>query len=176
MLTKKDKDITAIIKHRMIRNWAKEVKIFVETGTYLGDTSWAVRNTFREIHTVEMSEELYNEALKRFKNTRHVHLYQGNSEDILPSITSKITENAVFFLDAHHSGGVTTKGNDNTPIVKEIKEIFKRERVGDIVIVDDADSFTGKDGYPTAKEMQILAEANGFAMEIECNMMKLVKK
>jgi len=48
-----------------------QLEIFIETGTFLGDTPWAFRNSFKEIYTIELSETLAKLALNRFAKFDH---------------------------------------------------------------------------------------------------------
>src|SRR5689334_9892877 len=43
-------------------------EIFIETGTYLGDTTAVAAAIFSEVHTVELFPELFNQAHERFKD------------------------------------------------------------------------------------------------------------
>jgi hypothetical protein len=55
---------------------------------------------------------------------------------------------AIFWLDAHYSGGNTAQGFENTPIMSELEYVFKHNIKGHIILIDDAGDFTGCDDYP----------------------------
>lgn len=107
----------------MIEN-ACPVPNFIETGFYKGDTTSKASKCFR-VYAIELSEKLYEKAKQRFKNTKNINLYQGDTIQVLPSILKSLKEQTVIFLDAHYSMGETAKGNSNTPIIEEL-EIIKK--------------------------------------------------
>ena len=59
---------------------------FIETGTHHGGTLGAVEGAFKQSFSVELSDELYNENVQRFKNKPNVHLYKGASEEKMASM------------------------------------------------------------------------------------------
>lgn len=135
---------------------------FIETGTYLGDTTIKASRHFKHVYTIELSEKLYNDAKKRFKKFQNIDLIQGDSCQILSSIIKKLKSPALFFLDAHFSLGPTAKGNENTPILAELEEIKKSGLKNSIIIVDDIRMFYKPitsdedcffDGYPTLEQI-----------------------
>ena len=94
--------------------------IFIETGTFMGQTVVALSSHFTELHTVELSSECF-EAAKLFawKAARPIHYHLGNSISILRTILPKVSGPAVLYLDAHWSGSVT-EGKDEIPLMKEL--------------------------------------------------------
>lgn len=48
-------------KHRVIKYYAKKYKCktFIETGTYLGGTVQAVKDHFKDVHSIEVAKKLY---------------------------------------------------------------------------------------------------------------------
>lgn len=144
------------IKQRIIRSYANKfsIKIFIETGTYLGDTVMSMRNKFDEIYSIELDKILFEKAVNKFINYPHINILQGDSSEILPNILSKINEPALFWLDGHYSGGITSKANLNTPILKEIELILDHKIKDHIILIDDARLFIGKEDYPTLIELE----------------------
>ena len=110
---------------------------FIETGTYLGDTSNAASKIFQSVHTIELSADLYQKAVERFKNNPNIHVYNGDSGKIFPELLCKINGKALFWLDGHYSEGGTAKGDENTPIIKEIKAIKESVITDAVITVDD---------------------------------------
>jgi protein-L-isoaspartate O-methyltransferase len=47
------------------------VDTLIETGTYLGDMTYAQRKLFKQIYTIELSETLYKKAVDRLKTLRY---------------------------------------------------------------------------------------------------------
>ncbi len=111
---------------------------FVETGTYLGETVLkAISLGFTNIYSIELSKELYNQNLEKFKEYSNVNLYCGDSSDILYNVTKKINGNITFWLDGHYSGGNTAKGKKTYPIVEELKKIKKLKNKNNTILIDD---------------------------------------
>jgi hypothetical protein len=146
---------TFFVKSRTIINYAKSkgIDVLIETGTYLGDTIWEVKDIFKEIYTIELDEFLASEAKKRFSSYSHIHVIQGDSAKVIPHILDKLSKPALFWLDAHYSGGITAKGVNDTPILSELNWIL-RHKNNHIILIDDANSFIGKWGYPTIEELK----------------------
>ena len=117
------------VKQKILKTYAKNfaLKTFVETGTGTGSTTWAMRNLFSKIYSVELNDELFKKAQIKFAAYPHVSLYQGDSAQILPSILTKINEPTLFWLDGHYSGESTSKGNLNTPILRELNLVLNQE-------------------------------------------------
>ena len=54
--------------------------VFVETGTYVGETTNVAASIFDAIHTIELSERLYLAAARRFINDINVSVHHGSSD------------------------------------------------------------------------------------------------
>jgi hypothetical protein len=128
-------------------------KIFIETGTYMGDMIYAQKKNFSLLYTIELSSNLSGNAKQRFERYRNIHVYNGDSGVLLTKIVRKIKEPSIFWLDAHYSGGVTKRNNVDTPIVTELKAILKLSSSDHIILIDDARLFTGKNDYPTIQTL-----------------------
>ena len=57
-------------------------KIFIETGTYLGDMVAAQINNFEKIYSIELGNELYDNAVKKFEHNKNVILLHGDSSEV----------------------------------------------------------------------------------------------
>jgi len=118
-------------------------RVFIETGTYLGDTVSEMSGIFEKIYSVELSEELHKNAINRFSGDPKVHLLCGDSaEKITESVRMANDDKVIFWLDAHWSGGNTAKSNQNTPIEKELRSISNLKLKSAIIIIDDIRYFT----------------------------------
>ncbi len=138
-------------------------KVFIETGTCYGDTTFVLRNAYKEIHTIELSQALYTIAKRRLARYKQIHILQGDSGRLLPELLKSINQSCLFWLDSHYSGGVTAQGDLITPILLELNAISSHpliEKHG--IFIDDARCFTGKNGYPTINEIREWAEKSGF--------------
>lgn len=114
--------------------------IFVETGTYKGDTTrWAAKH-FKTVHTIERATGLYNEFSPVLSALPQVTCHLGDSRDILPQIANQLNErSAVIWLDGHWSGGETAGSKDECPLLDEL--MCLSNRTNDIILIDDARLF-----------------------------------
>jgi hypothetical protein len=111
-------------KRRLLRETAREhgLRVFVETGTYMGETAWALRRDFDRIETIELEPTLARLAGIRFGRTRNVRVHQGDSAMVLPRILATLDEPALFWLDAHPSTDRTARSGA-IPLRSEIAAI-----------------------------------------------------
>lgn len=113
--------------------------IFVETGTYLGDTvKLALEAGYAMVHSVELNDELYQRAVEMFKDDMRVKIWHGDSADQLANIIKEIGNNpATFWLDAHASGPLVGGKSGGTPVVDELKAIAESPYKGHTIFIDD---------------------------------------
>jgi len=130
------------------------INIFIETGTYLGNTVNAVKKNFKEIYSIELNKVLYLKAKQKFIRDKHINVILGDSSENLPKILSKIDDPCLFWLDAHYSGENTSKTNIETPITKELQCILNHPNKNHIILIDDSHKFTGKNDYPTISKLK----------------------
>lgn len=116
----------------------KEVpKVYVETGLFRGDGIQAAIGHFEEIHGIELDPIFHADCRQRFLDEPNVSIHLGDSAKVIEYLY--IDEPALFFLDAHYSGGKTAYGlaeDKGCPVLRELKVIGKRKR-NDIIVVDD---------------------------------------
>lgn len=144
-----------IVKQITIKEYQKKYKIktLVETGTFMGDMIEAQKRFFSRIISIELDYDLFNKAKKKFKNDKNVFIYQGDSGKVLSKLLKDVNEQAIFWLDGHYSGGVTTKGDKECPIYEELDAIFDDNKLNHVILIDDERCFTGKGDYPTVEEL-----------------------
>ena len=147
-----------VVKQKIVRELARRFGIttFVETGTYLGDMVHSVYQMFERTYSIEIDEGLYESARRRFRNAASIRIMKGDSTKVLSQIFIECAKPAIFWLDAHFSGGCTGKGKYNTPILQEIGVILDRRVDGDVILIDDARDFNGLNDYPSIAYMQDL--------------------
>ena len=143
------------IKEKIIKKYAFRFspKVFIETGTYYGDKIDALKHLFVKIISIELDKELYEKTKQRFKNYSNIEIIQGDSSEILPKILPNTNGKILFWLDAHYSGGITARGRNDTPILNELKAILNNHPKNNIILIDDARHFIGKNDYPTVDEL-----------------------
>ncbi len=150
--------------------------IFVETGTYKGEMIDTMIRRFDKIYSVELSSDLYADAVKKYAGEKHVRLFQGDSAVMLPKMLAEIKEPAMFWLDAHFSGGETVRTDVDTPIEEELKAIFAHPVKDHVILIDDAREFTGANNYPTLEKVEAMANAAGYAFEVKRDNIRLFPK
>lgn len=150
-------------RDRLIR-YAKcfELKNFVETGTYKGDTVKAmlVSGLFEAIHTIDIYVDWVARSERRFASHLNVECWCGDSATQMPDIVGTLVGPTLFWLDAHHSGKQIARVNGliETPIIAELNAILGRDP-GDVILIDDAhyyEEFAAK--YPNYPSMEVLKE------------------
>jgi len=112
------------------------LNFFVETGTFLGDSLADARKIFTSCYSIEIAEEYYLKAKERFGKAEGIHLLLGSSSEKLKEIDYSKTSAALFWLDAHYSGGITG-GENNCPLLDEIQYISSLP-VDKYIFIDDA--------------------------------------
>lgn len=130
----------------------------VETGTFLGDMLAAMRESFDSLTSIELSDELYARATKRFAGDPKITLLHGDSKELLEEIAASIDQPALFWLDAHYSGAwhedfeETAGGDRPSPIFAELEAVFSSPHEH-VVFIDDARLFNGEEGWPELDEV-----------------------
>jgi hypothetical protein len=143
-------------KREIIRTYrnAHRPTTFIETGTCLGDMVAAMLPAFERLHTIELSPDLHRRAARRFRRHPKVTVHLGDSAAVLQNVLDGCTERALFWLDAHYSGGVTVGSDVPVPIFDELR-LALTHRVSDhVILIDDARCFDGTEGYPTIESLR----------------------
>lgn len=133
-----------------------DLDILVETGTGVGHFTNLMANDFNEIHTIEIDPESHEQANKLlFPAHRNVMTYLGDSAEWLVGIIADLDRPALFFLDAHYSGGTKVRAAKDTPIREEL-QLICTDDLNHIIVIDDANGFGDKD-WPTYEEVVDIA-------------------
>lgn len=122
--------------------------IFVETGSYKGDTisPMAASGLFEKVVTIEIDRRFANITkyrLQREAPDGNWVVVNGDSKRVMPSLCDHIHVPAIFYLDAHWSAGnLACRGKEPTehPLMVELDAVFKRNK-SDIIIIDDLRCF-----------------------------------
>lgn len=119
---------------------------WIETGTYLGDTTERLADVALKVYSIEPEPTLCSNARHRLQHLHNVEILNGTSEDLLPSLVPTLQGEVSFWLDGHYSGNGTYKGPHDTPIAFELAvvaaNLHRMTRV--VVMVDDVRLFTGE--------------------------------
>jgi hypothetical protein len=149
--------------------------ILVETGTFLGEMVSAMKDHFKEIYSIELSEDLHDQAKLAFKKYPHIHLVAGDSATALESVLRGINRRCLFWLDGHYSGGITALGDVRCPIRAEIEAILRHPIKDHVLLIDDAICFDGNHGYPTLFELHdiVMSRFPGYEMQVFDNVIQI---
>ena len=109
-----------IVKHLVLERNSVKNATWVETGTYLGDTTFFLSKISNMVFSIEPEEKLFNNASNRFKESTNVNLINSTSENAFPSLLSTLKGDVNFWLDGHYSAGITFQGENDTPIRQEL--------------------------------------------------------
>ncbi|MCA1951993.1 MAG: hypothetical protein LDL25_03305 [Hyphomicrobiales bacterium] len=163
-------------KRRVILSLLRQhgLSTFIETGTFKGDTLAAIAATGIRAISVELSPEYFDRANQRFAGHRNVELHQGDSGLVLPRIVATLTEPALFWLDGHYSAGETAHGALASPISAEVEAILNSPVRGHVILIDDAQDFTGEGGYPElGRFLTAIAETGRYRARVHANIIIL---
>lgn len=118
------------------------LSVLVETGTFKGDTVSLLESCFDNVVSIELSEELCADAIKRFTEFSHVRILQGNSGDKLRELRSELQDIGVlYWLDAHWCVAAATAGElSQCPLLGELAAICELNEKS-AVLIDDARLF-----------------------------------
>lgn len=164
-----------IYKERVVSEYGKKfgIDILFESGTFRGDMVYAVKNQFKRIITIELSDYYFKNAVKLFKNDKHIEIYFGDSGKEIKRILKSMKEPIVFWLDGHFVGEGTAKGKLDTPIVNELKAILNHKIQSHVILIDDASYFNGKNDYPTIKELKGMLKVSEYSLKVENDIIRI---
>ncbi len=130
-----------------IKNFSSlETKVFVETGTYEGDTTNAVKDHFERIYTIELSPYYAQRAKNRFGDFHHIQVIEGDSSTRIGQVCTILQQPTFFWLDGHYSGGNTAQGNKDCPLLEEVNHIVTKCKPACVIAIDDVRLFNKKLG------------------------------
>lgn len=158
-----------LVKLEAIREYAKRhgTRVMVETGTFRGNMIVAQRRHFDRIWSIELDPALHAAARERLARFRHVTLLRGDSATEIAKVLAELRQPALFWLDAHWSGGITARAEVDTPISAELEQVLAHPVRGHVVLIDDAHEFVGENGYPTYEALAREVKAARPDLEVE---------
>ena len=147
--------------------------IWVETGTYLGQTTEVLSKFSKKVYSIEPESTLFSNAKIYFSKFKNVEILNGTSEQIFPELLPTISEDVNFWLDGHYSAGITFKGTQDTPILDELRHIADNlSHFGKVsVLIDDIRQFNPQHAqystYPPLNTLVDWANENNLYWHIE---------
>ncbi len=147
--------------------------IWIETGTYLGETTEVLRKIAKFVYSIEPGPQLFADACEQFKHQANVVIVYGLSENILPRLLPLLQGNICFWLDGHYTDELTFKGPQDTPIADELACIGDNiSRMSNVVVmIDDIHLFNGEQHiygpYPRLDEITDWAQKHNLSWHIE---------
>lgn len=169
------------IKRAVLLRLSLPDSTWVETGTYHGDTTALLASVAKHVVSLEPEPRLFAAAQQRFANTPNVELLGATSEDAFPELLPRLDGKVCFWLDGHFSGGLTFKGQNDTPILHELTAIEAQlprwPQV--LVLVDDLRLFNGNvhsyGPYPPLRVLVDWAERLKLTWHIEHDIFVAIK-
>jgi hypothetical protein len=130
---------------------AYRITLFVETGTYFGETAYWASQCFKEVWTIEADEQIYQKAKKKYGDIKMIKFLLGDSKKVLKEIVEHLNHQTLFWLDSHWSGDETYGVDDECPLIEEIKAIVSSER-SHFIFIDDSRLFLSPPPEPHKME------------------------
>jgi len=176
------------IKKKILRKFGHTGADWIETGTYLGQTTKFLSKYYPNVVSIEPVLDFYQFTRDRFANRKNVKIVNGYSEDVLKSILDDQHGQLNIFLDGHYSGGLTALNNGGCPLIKELRIVHQWLQASSendpVIFIDDwrlISKFSVKDKnveYPDISVIFTWACDNNMALTIvsDIAVMKLKKE
>jgi hypothetical protein len=138
----------------------QELRVFLESGTYLGETlAWMLPHVERAV-SVELDPALYEAATRRFAGEPKVDLRHGDARLLIPKLIDQFEEPALVWLDGHFSGEGTARGVELEPAPTILETLAHVSVVpGTVIVVDDLRLFGRLEGFPPLERLISCATA-----------------
>jgi hypothetical protein len=165
-----------LLKQRTVREYAERYgpQVLVETGTYYGEMVAAMKRRFKAIYSVEYDHQLAQRAIKKFARYPHIHVLEGDSQQVVPELLNRINEPALFWLDAGYYGWAGLQG-DKQRLTAELGAILRDPGNKHVILMDDARGLNGQNGAPTIAQLQqrIESEFPGRRVEVKHDILRI---
>ncbi len=165
-----------VYKQKVVEQHGKRfnIRTLYESGTYKGDMVYGMRNKFKKIVSIELSNFYFKYAKKRLKNNKNISIIQGDSEKEIKKFLKLLKRPSVFWLDGHNSFGGTAKGRLNTPIVDELKSILSHKNKSHVILIDDARHFTGENDYPKIEKIKKMLKNSNYDLDVKNDIIRII--
>lgn len=148
-----------MIKRSVLRRNSTLGGTWVETGTYIGESTAFLALDAGKVYTIEPEKGYFERASQRFSKTDNVTVINGTSESVLPGLLAELKGDINFWLDGHYSAGGTFKGAIDCPVEEELRAIKSNltnySKVS--ILIDDVRCFLPRNEiYPDYPSIDLL--------------------
>ncbi len=140
---------------------------FIETGTYAGDTTAVASQVFDQVYSIDIYEPIFKQAQKRFAQSKNIHLYFGDTCNLLKQMIKDSPARRLYWLDAHCSGGGTGGLAGFCPISQELVQIFEHDADDFVILIDDLRGMCHCDARTNLLLREIIREVKEFDPDLE---------
>ena len=171
------------VKEKLFEKYNIDNCIWIETGTYYGETAKYLSNFSKMVYTLEPSIEIYESVIHSLKDISNIKVFNKSSEEGFEDVLSLIEnqENVCFWLDGHYSEGNTFLGTSHSPIQFELnileKHLHRLNKVN--ILIDDFrlfQEYESENVYPTKNYLVNWANDNSLNFEIEADIFIIIKE
>lgn len=161
------------VKRATLLRYALPNADWIETGTYLGETTRFLSRKFPKTHvfTIEPAKEIYEFSAKKLRKFSNIFVYSGTSETELEKCLAASQKQVNLWLDGHYSGDVTFKGDVDSPILHELEIIARalNSKNEIVIFIDDYRLFVDHDlnCYPPFDCITKWCALNNFNWKVE---------
>jgi hypothetical protein len=128
----------------------------VETGTFRGDTTILLAQTFGSCTSIERSHDLARAAQLKFADDPRITILEGSSRDRLLEAIPDREISAFMWLDAHGIYDFDGIEPEENPLLAEIDMVISgRDSSNTIIAIDDARGMGTQPGWPAMSEIAI---------------------
>ena len=167
------------IKKKILQNNAFPNVGWIETGTYLGETTKFLSKNYSSVITIEPSTPHFNYVSNRFRKISNVRLIHATSENSFSELLGNSKEELNIYLDGHYSGDGTFGESKITPVKEELDSIEKSlARFKKLfVAIDDFRVFANSySEYPSRYYLIDFCKRNNLIWNIEQDIFMFWKK
>lgn len=161
-----------LLKQRVIQEYARayDLPVLVETGTNYAHMIYVQKDRFREIYSIELDAHKAGSARRKFSGNPTIHIVEGDSGVLLPKLLPTLKDRCLFWLDGHDF-------EMSTPVKLELDALFADAAQDHVILIDDANWFNGRGGYPTLEELRqrVAREYPDRQMDVKDNIIRIFK-
>ena len=167
------------MKRRYLASSSLVQGVWIETGTYLGETTKYLSRKGRAIVSIEPQLLLFKFNQKRFRTKSRITLLLGTSEEkLIEAIELADSDHINFWLDGHNSGGITF-ASEKSPIIFELETILAKCSKGKKfhIFLDDFRLFRQHNGgdimYPLRNDVLMWIIRNRLSWDVEKDILSI---